>query len=154
MAQLNFGDIIYVDRGPYKHFGIYSGNNKVIHYVKENGKFFEGIVSETSVSRFLNGDDTIYIFDFERELLNTIDKADNIFSVILAGYKMFNYKIYSAEETVQRARSCIGTGGYSLIFHNCEHFAVWCKTGLEDSSQVSEIVSAIANFAIKTKFRI
>lgn len=35
MAKLNLGDVIYVDRGLYKHFGIYSGNNKVIHYVKK-----------------------------------------------------------------------------------------------------------------------
>ena len=25
----------------------------------------------------------------------------------------------------------------NLLFHNCEHFAVWCKTGLEVSTQAS-----------------
>lgn len=36
---------------------------------------------------------------------------------------------------IKRARSQIGRAGYNLAFNNCEHFAVWCKTGRSDSSQ-------------------
>lgn len=61
------------------------------------------------------------------------------------------YHLYSPEETVQRAKSCIGKTvfgeaeydsvtenkkGYSLITNNCEHFAIWCKTGLRESHQI------------------
>lgn len=31
----------------------------------------------------------------------------------------------------------IGKGEYNLFDHNCEHFAIWCKTGLIESIQVS-----------------
>ena len=48
-----------------------------------------------------------------------------------------NYHIYSPHETVARAKSCIGktnfgngSGEYALRRNNCEHFAIWCKTGL------------------------
>ena len=44
---------------------------------------------------------------------------------------------YGPRKTVQRAKSMIGKGGYNLLTHNCEHFAVWCKTGLDVSTQAS-----------------
>jgi len=37
---------------------------------------------------------------------------------------------------IQRAKSRLGESKYSLLFNNCEHFATWCKTGLQDSEQV------------------
>lgn len=37
---------------------------------------------------------------------------------------------------IQRAKSRLGESEYSLLFNNCEHFATWCKTGLQHSEQV------------------
>ena len=52
------------------------------------------------------------------------------------------YNLYTPRETVERAKSCIGktnfgngSGGYALRRNNCEHFAIWCKTGLRQSMQ-------------------
>ena len=28
----------------------------------------------------------------------------------------------------------IGKGDYNLFKYNCEHFAIWCKTGLTEST--------------------
>lgn len=39
--------------------------------------------------------------------------------------------------SVKSSRSKIGKGGYNLFTHNCEHFAIWCKTGLNESTQLS-----------------
>lgn len=44
---------------------------------------------------------------------------------------------YGSRKTVQRARSMIGKGDYNLFNHNCEHFAIWCKTGLNESTQLT-----------------
>lgn len=44
---------------------------------------------------------------------------------------------YGPRKTVQRARSMIGKGDYNLFNHNCEHFAIWCKTDLNKSTQLS-----------------
>ena len=49
------------------------------------------------------------------------------------------YHLYSAKETVERAKSRIGETQYNLAFNNCEHFALWCKTGLKESSQVEDL---------------
>lgn len=42
----------------------------------------------------------------------------------------------SDDVVIQRAKSRLGEGKYNLLFNNCEHFATWCKTGLQDSEQV------------------
>ena len=57
-----------------------------------------------------------------------------------------SYHLYSGEETVRRARSKLGEGGYNLALNNCEHFAVWCKTGVKDSSQVNSVLDMLAKF--------
>ena len=44
---------------------------------------------------------------------------------------------YGPRKTVERARSMIGKGDYNLFNHNCEHFAIWCKTDLNKSTQLS-----------------
>jgi len=165
MAELNFGDVIYVDRGLYKHFGIYSGNKQVIHYVKDSGEFLKGKISETSLARFLDGDSTCYICNFDsRGKRISESRADlPIFSAAAPRISFFDGlrvmkilydfitakkgKLFSPKETVNRARSCIGMGEYNLIFHNCEHFAVWCKTGIEKSEQIDEMIDMLIEIA-------
>lgn len=51
-----------------------------------------------------------------------------------------DFHLYTPEETVSRAESQIGKGEYSLLEYNCEHFAVWCKTGLAKSYQVENVL--------------
>jgi hypothetical protein len=38
--------------------------------------------------------------------------------------------------TLRRAMGRLGEQRYNLIFNNCEHFAIWCKTGRHRSAQV------------------
>lgn len=47
------------------------------------------------------------------------------------------YKIAGPDEVIKRARSRIGERKYSVLTNNCEHFAVWCKTGLQESEQAA-----------------
>ena len=60
--------------------------------------------------------------------------------------KLLDYHLYSGDEAVERARSKLGQGGYNLALNNCEHFAVWCRTGVKDSSQVNNILNIITRF--------
>ena len=53
------------------------------------------------------------------------------------------FKIYSPEETVKRARSKIGERKFFLQGNNCEHFAIWCKTGVRQSYQVNLVLKAV-----------
>ena len=135
MAQAANGDIIYVKHRGYQHFGIYAGEGKVIHYYKErNPLVSEGIIMETSLSDFMSGSDTIYV-------LNGDSSHKDLFDRLLKRLFGENIKTFTPEETVERARSKIGHKGYNLVNNNCEHFALWCKTGLAMSSQVEDILA-------------
>lgn len=126
--KLKLGDIVFCQRGnilfgdKYQHYGVYAGYHKIIHYIKGDS-LFDGRIAETSIEEFCDGD-TLYIAE-DDSLLSIFQDSD-----VTASF-------YGPRETVQRARSKIGKGGYNLLTHNCEHFAIWCKTGLNESSQLS-----------------
>ena len=172
MTQLKFGDVIYVQRDcgifGYKHFGVYSGRRNVIHYTKEGGEPFNGVIRETSLTKFLDGDSDCYVCSFDKRgrqrgsesallptgILGTAALArpsTPVFDFLFGMKDIYDLlfgeqaKLFSAAETVTRARSRIGEHGYNLLLNNCEHFAVWCKTGVEKSEQVEEIIRLVTD---------
>lgn len=94
----------------YFHFGIYAGKGKVIH-------FSRGEIREDELDVFLedtgmlNSDIDIMYFDPE-----------------------YSSK-YTLEQSYRRAKSKLGKRDYQLLKNNCEHFAVWCRTGKAVSAQ-------------------
>lgn len=50
-------------------------------------------------------------------------------------------------EIIERAHSKIGSKGYNVFTKNCEHFARWCRYGLEESSQIQNFVSTVVEGA-------
>lgn len=54
-----------------------------------------------------------------------------------------NPHLFTPQETIQRAKSRLGEHNYSLPFNNCEHFALWCKTGMSESTQIEKIIDAL-----------
>jgi hypothetical protein len=116
------GDVIYVNRGAYKHYGVYAGEGKVVHFAPLEGAEISAenaVIHETTMAGFLKGGELV---------VDTRDKSG-----------------FPREEIVRRARSQTGSKGYSLAFYNCEHFARWCKTGKIESQQVE----AAAEIAVR-----
>ncbi|MBQ1867166.1 MULTISPECIES: lecithin retinol acyltransferase family protein [Selenomonas] len=138
MPVINPGDILYVKRTGYRHFGIYAGNQQVIHYYKEkNPLVSDGIISETTLADFQGVSDTIYV-------LNSTTKAGApLFDWIVRRLLGDDIELFSPEETVARARSKLGERGYNLLLNNCEHFALWCKTGIAQSAQSDYLLSCL-----------
>ena len=150
-SELKRGDVIGVHRigGIYDHYGIYTGNNEVIHFSNEGSDFGVDIrVRRATLSQFKNSADNVFVVDFEayRDYVENPELFDFVGLFKLAFDDLFDNKItlYSPEETVKRAESKLGKGKYNLVFNNCEHFAVWCKTGKRESSQVQRFLEAIA----------
>lgn len=46
---------------------------------------------------------------------------------------------------INRARSRLGNANYSPIENNCEHFAMWCKTGKQSSDQIKKALLMMSN---------
>ena len=60
--------------------------------------------------------------------------------------------LFSPKETVERARQCRDMEKYNLIFNNCEHFAIWCKTGVKESIQVEKLQEILMEYAVASSF--
>lgn len=135
------GDIIGVDRafGFYYHYGIYIGDNRVIHYTSPRcGSAPTKIILETDFSIFLQGVPSISKVDFGNIRVGSFANYNNANKSIL---KQDQVKLYTSEETVLRAKSCLYENRYHTINNNCEHFVVWCKTGLCSSEAVEHILN-------------
>ena len=151
-AKPKNGDVLRVNRGLYSHYGVYAADkNHVIHYTGATGpNDFNGIVRETSLEEFLNGSENFSVCTFPKYPLNlpVLPSKNPLAKIIQFAriIKLLDYHLYSGDEAVERARSKLGKGGYNLALNNCEHFAVWCKTGVKDSSQVNNILNIITRF--------
>lgn len=117
------GDVICVSRTlGYDHYGIYSGNGRVIHYATDFNARMAPFIHEVSLSEFLDGDDRFLVCEFmpyyegknHKEVVTGL--ADK-FSVPLASIisipsfgtferirKSIEYKLYTPSETLERAR--------------------------------------------------
>ncbi len=107
------GAILRIQRRGYRHYGVVSGPDKMIHYTGEAGDFGDGlVVRETDFAHFISGVDRFDVLDFGR-----------------------SKKIFTPDETVARARQRMGEAEYGFFDNNCQHFAFWCKTGRSLSGQ-------------------
>jgi hypothetical protein len=137
------GDVVGVPRMLYEHYGIYIGDNKVIEYtLAENRLKIE--IRKTHIKHFLGNSTTFFILDceFEKPLKS---------APIIYRDEMKRRKVFSPEETVKRAESRLGEVQYNLISNNCEHFAIWCKTGLSISYQVEEYLKYVNRIFYKAE---
>ncbi len=114
------GDHIRVCRmnGLYYHHGIFISADEVIHFT---GNDDDGVldwsrahVIKSDLQKFLRGG-TVEVKEY-----TDAELAD----------------LYPVEGIVNYARTCLGDGGYNLIFNNCEHFANACTLGKYRSRQV------------------
>ena len=152
------GEVVKVDRGAYDHYGIFvrvrgqrvNDELHVIHYTGRNGhNDFNGIVRETALDVFLNGADE---FTVCRYYGGVCAERLRVWDVHASGAETGAFSGLNppadsldaeAVRTIERARGSIGREGYSLSLNNCEHFAVWCRTGESESSQVDDVLRAI-----------
>jgi len=113
--QMTRGLHIYVlaMNGLYQHHGISCGDGTVIHHPGGLHNKSNSDISRTSIANFANGRD-VFIFP--------------------------HFTGDPPEFVVKRAESKLGEAGYNLFNNNCEHFAVWCKTGIKECHQIKNYI--------------
>lgn len=103
------GDHIYVNCIGYTHHGIDYGDGTVIHHPGGIDQKIQATISRTSMFAFAGGK-IVFVKEYGK-----CDLPDIV---------------------IERAKSKLGKSGYDLFNNNCEHFATWCKTGIDKSEQV------------------
>ncbi|MBQ9433626.1 MAG: lecithin retinol acyltransferase family protein [Synergistaceae bacterium] len=156
--DVSSGEVVKVDRGFYDHYGIflrtlgrYGGEElHVIHYTGRNGhNDFNGIVRETALSTFLDGAEEFMVCSYvdgkcrQRFAVRDINNTRAYTSEFSGMNELADSPEREGVRAVERGRSRIGAEGYSLPVNNCEHFAVWCRTGESESSQVNDVLHAL-----------
>jgi len=94
------------------------------------------------------GDGTVIHY---RKPQGTVERTS--LATFAQGEKIYvkNYKVcYIPDVVVRRAESRLGEKTYNLLFNNCEHFANWCKTGVNDSIQVRDFLPLLSYIQIDT----
>lgn len=151
--QIRYGDVIGVRRlgGIYEHYGIFENENRVYQYAAQNGDFGNADIHTTTLRRFIGDSDNCFVLVFPEKygtpIKNEIpmnfhgdSEISAVFSPQSHAEKSSAYHLYTPEETIARARSRLGENEYSLLFNNCEHYAIWCKTGIHESRQIENLL--------------
>lgn len=108
--------------GLYAHHGIYISDNEVIHFTGQD----DDSILDWSKCEVIQSDLKQFLKD---GILEVKEYTDEEFE-----------DLYSPEQIVIYARSCIGDKGYNLAFNNCEHFANVCTLGRFRSQQVERVL--------------
>jgi hypothetical protein len=111
------GQHLFIKKGTYSHHGVYIGNDEIVHYSGFQQKFATGKISRINFKDFSNGQEVFVRVYFQDS--------------------------FSPQEIVTRAISRIDENEYHLLFNNCEHFACWCISNQEISSQVKAVLSPV-----------
>ncbi len=147
------GDHIFVKRmmGAYTHHGIDIGNKEVVHFTGVPAQKVNAKIEKVSIEEFLRGG-RLQIFRYEY-LLNELQRGNQsirtmLFEKVLHDkydltddltkekmIKSLISRINDQNFTVRTALNHVGEKGYNIFFNNCEHFAVYCKTGIKFSEQ-------------------
>lgn len=119
------GDHLFYYRSgsTYSHHGIDVGDGSVIHYESSTWMKLVGRWSPEHVPR-------------------VCQTSGDEFSAGNAVHIRMYINGDTQAEVLSRAQSRIGETAYDLFHNNCEHFAVWCKTGVAHSTQVDAFEQA------------
>ena len=139
------GDVIKVQRTGYWHVGVYIGNDEVIHFssLHSDTSSSDNKIIKTSLLQFLRNQKRYEKVKFPLPDAPPASSKEDPLEYFFKDYLFHNpdYKLYPAHQVVERAKSRLGEGNYDLISNNCEHFAIWCKTGISHSKQIELLKS-------------
>ncbi|BFG77833.1 hypothetical protein PTKU46_58660 [Paraburkholderia terrae] len=145
--SLKRGDVIKVARlgGIYEHYGVFVSQESVIHFSNQDGPgeiSGENRIIDTPLKVFMGDAKKVNTVSFPKSPFEKRTTDTFVYRSFGPQQRRFDwnflkYKHYSPDEIVERAKGRLGTGGYNLLWNNCEHFAVWCATGVKESEQVT-----------------
>ena len=112
------GDQLEVNRGGLRHHGVDLGDGTVVHFARYKRSRHKSEVRRTSRWQFARGNPV-------RVVSHPVNGL-------------------TADDAVERANFMVGTRGYNVISHNCEHVATWAVTGVALSAQIEELAAGVA----------
>jgi len=145
--QVQYGDAAYVADDGARRFGIWTGDAFVQYAHDPSGV---RRVHEVHLHGFLRGASRLYVCRFPRKygrpdeiqipLCGIVMPTDRyLLHLLERKYKQAVYHLYSPEQTVRRAKSCLGKDNFS----SSEDFALWCKTGITECGNLHTLLQIL-----------
>ncbi|ESO92138.1 hypothetical protein LOTGIDRAFT_162789 [Lottia gigantea] len=137
LSELQPGDIVEFKRGIYSHYGVYIGNEEIVHLSGEDEN--DG----------LDAFGVEHIFTISGQLFNKAWVKKDKFLEVAGKSKAYKAnkdtkrQPLPAHKIVENSLSKLGRVGYNIITQNCEHFANWCRYETEKSEQVDGFLTAV-----------
>ncbi|XP_013416978.1 HRAS-like suppressor 3 [Lingula anatina] len=136
LDSLEPGDMIEFHRPMYSHWAVYIGDEQVVHLTGENDGIKDG-----------KGDPGKFCSPCGVQLKKAFVRVSLFWDVAGESKAVKNngkdrkHRPSGCEEIVERALSKLGEIGYNVLWKNCEHFAAWCRYGVEWSEQVDTFLT-------------
>ena len=143
--EMEKGDVVLVKSEILlKRYGIWTGKKFILYGKDRYGKH---CVHEESFGDFMRGAEYFTICQFPKRYGRPTEWEQpirtgsivmpqaQIWELLEMLWKTKRYKLYSAEETVRRAKRKLGADSYPTS----EHFAIWCKTGIAESHELDSV---------------
>ncbi len=118
------GDHLFIYRAGYSHHGIDMGDGTVVHFESDPWRKLADTLTHGDSTRI----GMTSLEDFTRGAPINVRQYENADDI---------------DTVVRRAQSRLGNQNYDVFGNNCEHFAVWCKTGIHESTQVNSFRDAV-----------
>ena len=149
------GDHITVSRwlGFYYHHGIDIGDGTIVHFTGEPKRKRDAAVVRTTREKFVRHG-RLEVVDYswvetaaranDDTRLRPIEEALQAESSLGSAPKLVTVRdlinrINDPDLTIKAALQHVGHTRYDLFSNNCEHFAVYCKTGIKHSDQIARM---------------
>ncbi|CAF0968658.1 unnamed protein product [Brachionus calyciflorus] len=127
LSELLPGDLIEFKRNLYSHWAIYIGNSKIVHFSGNETRLAISGVQLTEIHKA-----KINIDNYWDILEDSYAFRNNLFDKILNPLPV--------EEILIRAYSKVGESNFSIFSNNCEHFAKYCRYGVNSSDQIMKFI--------------
>ncbi|XP_062253813.1 phospholipase A and acyltransferase 4-like [Platichthys flesus] len=115
------GDLIQINRGPYKHWAVCIGENEVVHFGTDSGQS-SGSLTNSGTGMVKREKLTNVVGNDDHQVKNLLDNK---------------YKARDPSIIVKEACERVGRVlKYDLVNNNCEHFATDLRYGVAESRQV------------------
>ncbi|OWF39575.1 HRAS-like suppressor 3 [Mizuhopecten yessoensis] len=139
LDDLDKGDMVEFPRPLYSHWGVYIGDDKIVHLsgaddADSSDAFTSG--SLFSIGGMCFNKAFVRIDDFRQVAMGCKAKINN--------KKDRHSTPLQADDIVRRAYEMVGEIGYNVLWNNCEHFASFLRYNKKQSKQADTALKTSA----------
>ncbi|XP_067260908.1 lecithin retinol acyltransferase family protein [Chanodichthys erythropterus] len=143
------GDLLVVSRIFFKHLGIYLGEGRVAHFIPDILPVFTK--EKSIVAKMVTNKRLIFGVLAKAASVRVDSLADFAYGAQIQVNSTDSVQPLNGEEVAQRSEKLIGSFCYSLLWHNCKHYVMYCRYGVAFSFQTFQFCKIVRTVLFSRK---